>query len=268
MIKEHYDRGRFQISRLLCEAWNWRQTGGALKDCACRDLLLRLEERGFIQLPPRKRNTGGCHKGVGHLPLPLTPHPIESGDLSQVRVDLVTSREDRISWRILMENFHYLGDRVIPGEHLLYFVRLDGEIVGCLSWSAAALHCPSRDNYIGWDFETKRHRLHFVANNQRFLILPWVKIKRLGSRILGLNLRRLSLDWRQKYNHPLALVETFVDVAKFEGTVYRATNWMYVGMTGGRKKKGHRYEHQWVPKAIYLYPLHRRFRQILVGEEK
>jgi len=42
-------------------------------------------------------------------------------------------------------------------------------------------------------------------------------------------------------------------------------NWMYMGTTGGRKKRGHRYEHQWAPKAVYLYPLHRRFREILVG---
>jgi hypothetical protein len=191
---------------------------------------------------------------------------MESGDLSKVEVTPVQGPAERLTWRILVDRFHYLGDRVIPGEHRLYFARLDGEIVGCISWSAAALHCPLRDAYIGWDFETKRHHLHYTANNQRFLILPWVKIKGLGSRILGLNLRRLSADWRQAYGHPLLLVETFVDVSRFVGTVYRASNWLYMGTTsGGRRKLGHTYATQKAPKAVYLYPLHRRFRAKLLG---
>lgn len=271
MIAQHGARGRSQISRLLCEAWDWRQPSGRLRDMACRDLLLRLEERGFINLPPRFKNSGGAvTHSLDHHPLPVTPRPIESGDLVKVEVSPVASREERLAWRILVDRFHYLGDRRIPGEHQLYFARLDGEIVGCISWSAAALHCPPRDAYVGWDFETRRHRLHLAANNQRFLILPWVKLKGLGSRILGLNLRRLSADWQRAYGHRLALVETFVDVSRFVGTVYLASNWTCVGTTIGRRRKiGHTYKcqhaSQYAPKAVYLYPLCRRFREVLLG---
>ncbi len=265
MIERHRVQGRSQIARLLCEAWDWRQPGGRLRDMACRDLLLRLEERNFLQLPPRLKGRCGP-KSLDHYPLPVTPRPIEDGSLSHVEVTPVASRAERLAWRILVDRFHYLGSRVIPGEHRLYFARLGGEIVGCISWSAAALHCPLRDVYIGWDFETRRHRLHFTANNQRFLILPWVKIKGLGSRILGLNLRRLSADWKAAYGHPLALAETFVDVSRFAGTVYRASNWKYMGTnSGGRRKKGHTYAAQSAPKAVFLYPLHRRFRETLLG---
>lgn len=265
MIDQHRALGRSQIARLLCEAWDWRQPSGRLKDMACRDLLLRLEERSFIQLPPRIKGRVGP-KSLSHHCLPVTPRPIETGDLSKVEVSLVANRAERLTWRILVDRFHYLGCGVIPGEHQLYFARLDGNIVGCISWSAAALHCPLRDAYIGWDFATKRQRLCFATNNQRFLILPWVKLKGLGSRILGLNLRRLSADWVRAYNHPVALAETFVDVARFAGTVYRASNWTSLGTTSGSKRKrAHTYEVQNAPKAVYLYPLHRCFREILLG---
>ena len=156
---------------------------------------------------------------------------------------------------------------MIPGEQQLYFARLSGEIVGCISWSAAALHCPLRDAHIGWSFAQKRERLPYVANNQRFVILPWVRIKGLASRILGLNLRRLSRDWMRTYSHPVVLAETFVDVSRFAGTTYRASNWMFVGITSGNKRKrAHTYEVQYAPKAVYLYPLRRRFREALLGE--
>lgn len=265
MIEQHRALGRSQIARLLCEAWDWRQPSGRLKDMACRDLLLRLEQRGFVQLPPRLKGREGP-KSLDHHPLPVTPRPIEVGDLAQVYVTLVEGRAERLIWRILVDRFHYLGCGVIPGEHRLYFARLGDEIVGCISWSAAALHCPLRDAYVGWDFATKRHQLCMATNNQRFLILPWVKIKGLGSRILGLNLRRLSADWRRAYGHPVALAETFVDVSRFAGTVYRASNWTLLGTTSGTKRKrAHTYVAQNAPKAVYLYPLHRRFREILLG---
>jgi len=81
-----------------------------------------------------------------------------------------------------------------------------------------------------------------------------------------LNLRRLSADWKAAFGHPLALAETFVDVSRFSGTVYRASNWKYMGTnSGGRRKKGHTYAAQSAPKAVYLYPLHRRFREVLLG---
>jgi hypothetical protein len=263
-IVRHGALGRSHVARLLCEAWGWRQPNGRLKDMACRDLLLRLEERGLVELPPRRKRRGQL-LSLEDRPLPITPRPITACDLAKVEVTPIVGKKEREAWRILVDRFHYLGCGVIPGEQQLYFARVGGEIVACIGWSAAALHCPLRDAHIGWDFARKRERLPYVANNQRFVILPWVRVKGLASRVLGLTLRRLSRDWQKTYAHPIALAETFVDVERFEGTSYRAANWMYLGITNGRRRKrAHTYEVQNAPKAVYVYPLHRRYRDILL----
>ena len=54
ILKEHGDKGRSHISRVLCLQWDWRQPNGWLKDRACRDILLALERLGYLRLPPRQ----------------------------------------------------------------------------------------------------------------------------------------------------------------------------------------------------------------------
>lgn len=253
--------GRKAISRVLCELWDWRGADGGLKDLACRDLLLRLEERGFIRLPKPIKGGARLRKSQG-LPPPASKALIESGDLKKLVVRPI-SPDERLHWRYLMEHHHYLGDRVIVGEHLLYVALLEEEIVGCVGWGAAALRVPVRDEFIGWDFDTKSHRLQFIANNVRFLILPHVRIKNLASRILSLNLKRLSRDWEHRYKHPLHMVETFVDVERFRGTIYSASNWKKLGLTAGRSKKGNEYKKHGQKKAVFVFPLHKRAHLLL-----
>lgn len=253
--------GRRAISRVLCELWGWKAADGQLKECACRDLLLRLEERGYIRLPAPMRGGAKPRKSQG-LPPPDPQPPIESGDLKKLVIRPIFP-DERLHWRSLMEHHHYLGDRVIVGEHILYVALLDDKIVGCIGWGAAALRVPLRDELIGWDFETKRHRLHLVANNVRFLILPHVRIKNLGSRILSLNLKRLSRDWEARYHHPIHMAETFVDVARFRGTVYLAANWKQLGLTSGKSKRGNQYNQHGQQKAVFIFPLHERANHLL-----
>jgi hypothetical protein len=105
-----------------------------------------------------------------------------------------------------------------------------------------------------------------VANNVRFLILPWIRIPHLASKVLALSLRRLSRDWQTLYAHPLYLAETFVDTSRFAGTCYQASNWIHVGQTQGSSKRGNRYFDHGQPKAIYLYLLHRNFRRKLCDD--
>jgi hypothetical protein len=167
------------------------------------------------------------------------------------------STEERLGWRLYMERYHYLGDRPIIGEHLLYAAVLDGELVALLGWASAAFRAPLREAYVGWDETTKRQRLHLVANNIRFLILPWVRVRHLASKVLAMNLRRLSADWQQVWNHPLYLAETFVDTTRFRGTCYRAANWLYLGETAGRSKRGNNYAYGGTPKSLFVYPLRR-----------
>jgi hypothetical protein len=258
-------RGRTEIARRLCEQWNWRQPNGALKVCACRDLLLRLEERGLVQLPPRGAGRRGAsqHSLAGY-PLPVYPWPLERADLDTLVLRVITA-EERLGWRILVDRFHYLRDKPIVGEHLLYAAYVEEQVVACVAWASAARHCGARDRYVGWDEATKQQRLHLVAANVRFLVVPWVRVKCLASKILAANLRCLAADWRRVWGHPVWLAETFVDRARFAGTCYRASNWRYVGDSKGQGKRGMGYVRHGHPKAVYLYPLHRRWQQELLS---
>jgi len=184
------------------------------------------------------------------------------GDGTTLRVRPIAAAE-RFGWRAHMERFHYLGDAALVGESLRYVAELDGEMVALLSWGAAALRNGPREQHVGWDAESRAANLHRVVNNARFLILPWGRRPNLASRVLAANLRRLSNDWEQVYGHPVVLAETFVDVSRFEGTCYRASNWICVGETKGWAKSGAAYRFHGQPKAVWLYPLARDFKEQL-----
>ncbi len=259
---------RTELAAVLCEAWGWRRPNGALRRYACRDLLLRLEEWGHLQLPPR-RKAAASRKGLARLPPDLVPLCwVEVRDPVSLESLVVrpVQPEERAGWRLFMERYHYLGYRGMVGEHLLYAALLDGDLVALLGWAAAALHAPWRERFIGWDEATKRRRLHLVTNNVRFLVPPWVQVKNLASKVLAANLRRLSFDWQVAWGHPVYLAESFVDTARFRGTCYQAANWRYLGQTAGRTKRGNAMLNEGSPKALYVYPLHRRACQILRAE--
>lgn len=267
VIREQGSLTRPQLATEICAAWDWRQANGRLRETACRDLLLRLEEWGHIKLPPSRR-----HRGVHRRDHPLLPADLIALSWREIRGDLTdlgplevrpVAPEERLGWRLFVGRYHYLGCQTIVGEHLLYVALLDGEVVALLAWASAALHAPLREQYVGWDEETKRQQLHLVANNVRFLIPPWVRVRCLASRVLACNLRRLSCDWQKAWGHPLYLAETFVDTARFRGTCYRASNWTYLGQTAGRSKRGNVYRPNGSPKALFVYDLHRRARHLL-----
>jgi hypothetical protein len=243
------------------------QPNGKLNEYAARDLLLGLEEKGFIELPPRLRPKNNLKRNAfAQFPLfcntPLEDLLSQYGELS---LHLVTSSESYL-WDYLVHHHHYLGRPSLVGEHLRYLAFLNGQVVACLGWASAAFKVEDRDRFIGWDVPTRHKHLCFLANNVRFLILPWVRIKHLASKVLAFNLRRLSEDWQKIYGHPLYLAETFVDLSHFQGICYQASNWIHVGLTKGSAKRGNRYHRHGQPKAIYLYPLHRNFRRKLTDD--
>jgi hypothetical protein len=262
-------QSRKEIYQRVCAAWDWRQANGAPRLVACQDLLLRLEERGYLQLPVSRKAGGKGPRRREHPVLPPELIPLSWVEVDGSRVSLGSlvvrpiAPEERQGWRLFMDRYHYLGQRPIVGEHLLYVALLGDELVALLGWASAALHVPARERYIGWDEATKRHRLHLVANNVRFLIPAWVRVKHLASKALALSLRRLSQDWCAVWGHPIHLAETFVDTARFRGTCYRAANWTYLGQTAGRSKRGNTYAHHDAPKAIFVYPLHRHVCSLL-----
>jgi hypothetical protein len=164
-------------------------------------------------------------------------------------------QEEQARWRYLMEQHHYLGFERIVGESLCYIASRGTTWVALLGWGSAALKCGPRDRWIGWDRALQWRRLHLIANNVRFLILPDGQEPNLASRILALNLKRLSRDWELYYGHPLLLAETFVDPARFRGTCYRAAGWQVLGPTRGFAKRNRHYWQHGQPKLVFGRPL-------------
>lgn len=164
-------------------------------------------------------------------------------------------RTEREQWDTLMRTHHYLGLRSLVGESIRYVVTFHEHWLALLSWSAPALKCKPRDLWIGWSHILKCSRLSLIANNTRFLILPPLRIPNLASRILALNLKRLSADWSSIYGHPIFLVETFVDPRFHQGTCYKAAGWLFLGLTKGFAKSSTGYKQHDHPKMVFIKPL-------------
>ena len=266
-ISRYWERGRSAISRVLCEHWDWRQPNGQLKEMACRALLLKLEDKDAVTLPARlttnhrkARKADRCTYSYDSSELHGTV--CEFGSL---KIDMVRRSPDEGLWDLLVDKYHYLGGPWIVGAYLKYLAYLDGHLVACLGWGSAAWKVECRDRFIGWQPGTREANLHKVVNNVRFLILPWVSVQHLASKLLSANIRVLPAHWQAFYRHPVILLETFVDTTRFKGTCYRAANWVYAGLTKGRGRYDRSNRHMEPVKAVYLYPLGKRFRETLHG---
>lgn len=271
LVESGQGRSRQELAREVCRAFRWRRPNGTLAVRSARDLLVRLEVVGFVRLPAPRRSQGRPHLETVETaaaalnpegPSTVVPAAGRRGSGSSLVVRPIHVQEAQ-GWRAHMERFHYLGDAALVGESLRYAAYLDDELVALLSWGAASLRNGPRDRYVGWDGASKMEKLAQVVNNARFLILPWSRRPHLASRVLAANLRRLSRDWEEVYGHRVVLAETFVDTSRFRGTCYRASNWICVGETKGWSKNGSTYRFNGQPKAVWLYPLHRDFRQQL-----
>lgn len=169
-------------------------------------------------------------------------------------------------WDQLMKEHHYLGFERLSGETLKYVVEMDEEWVALLGWGSGAFKCADRDKWIGWRSDQQWKRLKYIANNQRFLILPWIRIKNLASRILGQSVRRISEDWENRHGHPLLMVETFVEKGRFTATCYKAAGWKALGETKGYGRNATKYYYHGIKKEIYVKELVDGARDILTAE--
>ena len=184
-------------------------------------------------------------------------------NLKEIVIRPVESCQEQ-QYQELMQRHHYLGCLPKIGETIRYVAFWRDEWIALADFSAAAWKCRARDRFIGWDFRHQYARLKLLANNSRFLILPQWHVKNLGSRILSLCQKRLPRDWRERFGHPVLLLETFVDPQRFRGTVYRSANWLYVGDTRGFRRTSHGYSaRDGSPKMVFLKPLHPRAQKLL-----
>jgi Domain of unknown function (DUF4338) len=269
-IADHSQWSRRRLSRELCQEWDWRNGRGAIKDFAARSLLEKLEARALVVLPalqtqhthprPKPDRTPGVD-----WPTPSVCSPLAAIEPLQWIVPAPGSEEASRFDRYLT-HCHYLGLRVV-GENMRYLVRdRAGRDLACLLFGAPAWQAGARDRFLGWDQRQRAAGLHYLTNNTRYLILPWVKVTGLAAYLLGEVSGRVSQDWQIKYGHPIYLLESFVEQGRFAGTCYRAANWRCVGQTQGRGRQGPNRLAPTEPiKDVFLYPLIRGLRQRLLG---
>jgi hypothetical protein len=266
LIEANPAMSRRKLSAKLCEAWDWKQANGALRDMVCRGLLLMLHRAGQIQLPAvKKRPNNPLARRPQPSPVLIDTTPIQGAlkPLQPLHIEQVRRTGDERLYNSLIEQHHYLGYEQPVGEHLKYVVWSQGRPIACLAWSSAPRHMGCRDRFIGWDKEARRRNIRFIAYNTRFLIVPWVQVPHLASHILGRIAQRVSADWGALYAHPIYFLETFVDPERFRGTCYRAANWLLLGETTGRGKDDQTKRPNRSIKQLLAYPLTPQFRQLL-----
>jgi Domain of unknown function (DUF4338) len=259
-----------EISRTLCELLGWKRPNGKLKNHECRLLLEHLRDQGRVSLPALQP-FGGRGPRRACLTVRSDPQPEITGSARQfepLRLTVVTAarQADCRLWTEYLERYHYLGHRVPVGASLRYFVdspRYPEQVLACLLWSSAAWKIAARDRWIGWSAEQRARHLPFVVNNSRFLLLPWVRVKGLASKILGHAARQLPDDWKRLYGYRPLLLETLVEEGRFRGTCYRAANWIPLGRTQGRGRMDRDHQSPLRPKLVFVYPLCRNLQQRL-----
>jgi hypothetical protein len=262
---------RRALSQKLCEAWDWRQPNGRLRDMVCRGMMLQLDRAGLITLPPVRRvnpNPLARRSQPASVEIDQTPLRGLLKEIGPLRFEQVRRTAREPLFNSLLQQHHYLGYTQPVGEHLKYLVLAQERPVACLAWSSAPRHLGPRDRFIGWSPEARKRNIHLLAYNLRFLIPPWVEVPHLASHILGRMARRLPQDWRQLYGHPVYYLETFVDPQRFSGTCYRAANWIVLGRTTGRGKDAPTMRPNRPIKQVLGYPLHRNFRRLLAQSQQ
>ena len=269
ITREFSGLGVTEIARTVCELLEWKRSSGGLKNHECRHLLERLQTEGFLQLPELRQRGGRGPRRADVSASCAEPVPIEcaASECEPLELALVEGPAESRRWREQVERYHYLGCPVPFGAHLRYWVRTQDQELACLLWTSPAWKMQARDEWIGWSDEQRRGNLQRIVNNGRFLILPWVRVQGLASKILALGTRQMPRDWESQYGHRPLLLETLVDTARFRGTCYRAANWIHIGRTAGRGRMDREHKaHGQAVKDIYVYPLVPDARQRLCGD--
>lgn len=263
LIADNPEYHRADLSREVCRILQWYKADGGLKEMSCRVAMLRMHADGLIDLPTPRRTKPAllpfCSSSATDPKEPIL-HPVHH--LGTLSLHLV-GRNDSSLWNEYIGRYHYLGYTPLPGAQLRYFVLLDQQVIALLGFGAAAWQAAPRDDYIGWTHSLRKRHLPLVVNNARFLILPWIQVKNLASKILAMAVKQLPIDWQNQYQITPVLMETFVEKERFAGTCYKAANWIHVGTTKGRGKLGPSGKQSVPIKDLLLYPLQKDFRRIL-----
>jgi hypothetical protein len=258
IIRNNPEASRNQLSALVCQELDWRGTDGRHREMRCRVVMLRMHEAGLITLPPPRKGFSQAQPERWSQQYALSDpgtiinEPVHR--LPKLCISTVTAKDrDRSrTWNATIAAYHYLGYQRIVGHQIRYWISSQDRPLALLGFASAAWKTAPRDQFIGWTHEQRSHRLTHIANNTRFLILPWVHSQNLASWILARSLKRLAIDWRALTGVPLLACETFVQADRFTGHCYRAANWQHLGITDGRGRYDRYTQRALPPKHVFL----------------
>ncbi len=263
LIAEDPARTRAELSRLTCRALAWYQADGGLKDMSARVAMLRMHVDGLIALPPPRGKRPEATVSITSQTDPGPPICQPARALLPLRWQRVQHTPESRLWNEYIQRYHYLGHKPLPGAQMRYFLYWQAQPIALLGFGAAAWQTAPRECYIGWSHDQRQRNLPLIVNNARFLILPWIQSKNLASMLLAKAARVLPSHWQERYGYRPVLMETFVEKSRFQGTCYKAANWVYLGQTKGRGKLGPAGKQSVPIKDLWVYPLDRHFRQVL-----
>ena len=255
---------RTDLATRACKQFEFYDARGQMQVSSCAKALRQLEQAGHLILPGVQQKR--ARKLPRRLAEPVSPPvdvPGEAGDVQDLRLVLVRTDEEKRLWNELMLREHPLGDGPLVGRQLRYLIGSRHGWLGGFGFAAAALQLADRDKWIGWDKEQQQAHLHRVIGMNRFLIRPSVDCRNLASKVLSMSVASLSVDFEQQYKYRPYLIESFVDIAHYSGTCYRAANWIEIGQTKGRGRQDRLARSALSRKAIYVYPLESEFRKHL-----
>jgi len=264
--KKYSHLSRTELAGTVCEFLSWTTPAGRAKTPQCVAFLGKLEESGIIELPPvGNYSKKAAYSSTPNFDIDTTAIIGALNDFQPIKLEIALAGGQLKLWRTYINEYHMLGDKRVFGSTLHYFVKSGDTKLGCLQFSASAWALQPREEWIGWKIEDRKARLHLILNNSRFLIFPWVNIKNLASKALSLVIKQIQEDWLREYCYAPVLLETFVDISHFAGTCYKASNWIYIGETKGRGRMDRNRKIELSPKAIYMYPLQKDFKDCLKG---
>jgi len=260
-----------ELSKTICELLEWKRPTGKLKYEECRAFLEHLRDQGVVILPGLHATGAPGPRRIVSTSQSDAQSPVtgSAGDFDPLILHLIqaSNRDLNALFKQYVDRYHYLRYRIPFGAHLRYLVessQLPGRYLACMQFSSPAWMMAPRDVWIGWNVQQRKRNLQFIVNQSRFLILPWVSVRGLASKILSLTARRLPQDWHALYGYRPLLLETLVDRSLYSGTSYKAANWIHLGATQGRGRmdRDHAAQDQAI-KDIFVYPLCRHAREQL-----
>lgn len=227
---------RHSLVQDFCRAVNWRNRKGEFSLSSANVALNRLEKLGKVRLtPPLSCGTRTLPRKLrdDKEKLPALPRLSAS---TEINLQLIHGQEDpdHLLWNRLIIREHPLKAAPICGAQLRYLIRCPEGVIGAFGVGPPAFHLDCRDTWIGWDIPTRKANLFRVIGLSRFLIRQGIRLPNLASRCYGLLLKRVALDWQERYGFKPVLIETFVDHNSQTGTSLAASNWRRLGQSSGR----------------------------------